>query len=158
MPQHVRGEGGQLFAVVRLEDPLARGETALLEYDLTGMSREFALQLPEVGYFDRIRGGNAVALHEGLGELLAGFEPGGRRFGTDDRNPGRLQRIRRTGGQRNLGADYRVGNPVLQRRTRQGLRVGDIQIGQIFAQFGRAGVTRGDEETGYAFAQGYFPG
>ena len=86
--------------------------------------------------------GDAVALHEGLGEVLGRFQLGRRLRGPEDGQPLLAEGIDNALGQRCLGTHHGERQILASGKQRQSLDVGDRQVADTGLQ-GRAGIAGG---------------
>ena len=101
--------------------------------------------------------GNALALHEGLGEVLGAFELGGLLGRAEDGQTGGAENVDHALGQGRFGADDRQIDFVFKRPVAQRLDVADGQVFQARIR-GRSGVARGNPNLVDAFGFGKTPG
>ena len=104
-----------------------------------------------------VGGRDAVALHEGLGEVLRALELRGGLRRPEDRETGFAEAVDDARGERRLGADQREGDVVLAHARDQLADVGERSVFKAGFE-GRAGVARGDVDLADAVALKKTPG
>src|SRR5690606_31769408 len=105
----------------------------------------------ESGEHRVVRGRDAVAGKEILGEGLAALELRGRRAGPEDAQAGGLETIDDAGHQRHFGADHGESHALVAGQRQQRLDVGGLDVDVAAARFCRgAGVAGSDQHFGHS--------
>ena len=122
---------------------LAGGQAVGLHHDGRAVLVDVGMRRGGIGEGAEGGGGNAVARHELLGEILRAFELGGGLRGAEDFQPGGAEGIDDARGQRRFGADHGECDVVIaadefdQRRNRGQRQVDEAVLGRRAAVAGR---------------------
>ena len=141
----------------RDDDALPGGEAVGLHHDRSALLRDVFVRGGGIGEAFVVGGGNAVALHESLGEVLGAFElRRGARGPEDAKTPG-AELVHDPGGERRFGTDEREGDAFAFGEVGELIEIRD---GEVFKAFrhGRPGIARGDEHLFHAGTLRQAPG
>ena len=120
-----------LLGALRQHHALAGREAGRLDDHLVVGGLEVGLGLREVGEGRVARGGDAVALHEVLGEGLGALQPRGRGRGAEARDAGRAAGVREAVHERLLRPDHDEADLLLLGEADDGLLVGVVERGVL---------------------------
>jgi hypothetical protein len=157
--EHVGDGGFGLGQAHRHDHALAGGQAVGLDHDRCALLPHVLQRFLDVGVHGVVRGGDAVAGEEVLGEGLAAFQLRGGSGGAEDAVALRAERVDHAGDQRAFGADHGHRDALAIDEIEQAMNVAGIDRDIAALGLGRgAGVARGDQYFGDAHGLRQLPG
>ena len=139
---HVHGVM-RFFERHRHDHALAGGQTICLDDDRGALRVDIGVRERGVGERFVVGRGNAVALHERLGEVLRRFKLRGFLCRAEDLQTARAEDIDDTGGKRRFRADHRECDTLAHGEFGEHVRIADRHVAQALVER-RATVARCD--------------